>query len=55
MPKLSVYKRGNVYWVDTYVEGRRVRRSTGCRSKTEAAHAADRQHSSCPTASPGWR
>jgi integrase len=42
MPKLSVYKRGNVYWVDTYVEGRRVRRSTGCRSKTEAAHAAER-------------
>ena len=45
MPKLSVYKRGNVYWVDTYVEGRRVRRSTGCRSKTEAAHAVVCQNS----------
>ena len=33
---MSVYKRGKVYYMDFYVEGRRVNKSTGKRRKSEA-------------------
>ena len=36
MAKFSLYQRGQTYWLDCYVNGERVRRSTGCRSEAEA-------------------
>ena len=42
MAKFNVDKRGRTWWLDTYIGGERVRRSTGFQSEAEAWAIAER-------------
>ena len=33
---MGLYQRGNVWWIDEYIDGKRVRETTGTKDRTEA-------------------